>query len=257
LIRRREAPGGPKQATFTIRVCPELTQCAHRAFNGAKGNHRLSNHGGLAIPYLSRDPRPVGSQPPFRVGQSSNPYPDYYGLAFACSDIPYPLALGRSLAGVRPHPCGGSGAYHVPHAYHPEGRRPRLTAGSAPSAQGNGTRPRPDCLPFGSCLSASLACCLSRRLNSGSHELALSFNPSSRPPLRLAVATSPRGSVARLSGGGYSVPSASHPGVTPSARLGRVPVAEHRIFRFLDKYACDLVSHVPGRRRRERVAAVA
>jgi hypothetical protein len=71
---------------------------------------------------------------------------------------------------------------------------------------------------------------------------------------RLAVATSPHGSVARLSGGGDSVPSASHPGVTPSARLGRVPVAEHRIFVFPDKYACDFVSHVPGRRRRGRMA---
>ena len=82
---------------------------------------------------------------------------------------------------------------------------------------------------------------------------------------RLAVATSPHGSVARLSGGGYSVPSASHPRVTPSARPGRVPVAEHRIFCFPDKYACDLVSHrrakrrrvVPGRRRRVRRAVVA
>jgi hypothetical protein len=46
---------------------------------------------------------------------------------------------------------------------------------------------------------------------------------------RLAVATAPHGLVARLSGGGYSVPSASHPRVTPNARLGRVPVAEHRI----------------------------
>ena len=83
--------------------------------------------------------------------------------------------------------------------------------------------------------------------------------------LRLTVATSPHGSVARLSGGGYSVPNASHPGVTPNARLGRVPVAEHRIFSFPDKYACDLVSHwrakrrrvVPGRRRRGRMVGVA
>jgi hypothetical protein len=66
---------------------------------------------------------------------------------------------------------------------------------------------------------------------------------------RLAVATSPHGSVARLSGGGYSVPSASHPGVTPSARPGRVPVAEHRIFIFPDKYACDFVSHWRAKRR--------
>ena len=44
--------------------------------------------------------------------------------------------------------------------------------------------------------------------------------------------------------------SASHPGVTPNARPGRVPVAEHRIFVFLDKYACDLVSHWRAKRRR-------
>ena len=48
--------------------------------------------------------------------------------------------------------------------------------------------------------------------------------------LRLAVATSPHGSVARRSSGGNVVPDASHPGVTPDARPGRVPVAEHRIF---------------------------
>ena len=64
--------------------------------------------------------------------------------------------------------------------------------------------------------------------------------------LRLAVTTFPHGSVVRLSGGGYIVLSASHPGVTPDARLGRVPVAEHRIFDFPDKYACDLVSHRAG-----------
>jgi hypothetical protein len=72
---------------------------------------------------------------------------------------------------------------------------------------------------------------------------------------RLAVATSPRGSVVRLSGGGYGVPGASHPGATPDARLGRVPVAEHRIV-VLDQYACDLVSHGPGRRRCGRMAGV-
>ena len=55
------------------------------------------------------------------------------------------------------------------------------------------------------------------------------LQPQLPTAVRLAVATSPHGSVARLSGGGYSVPSASHPGVTPNARLGRVPVAEHRI----------------------------
>ena len=72
--------------------------------------------------------------------------------------------------------------------------------------------------------------------------------------LRLTVATLPHGSVARGSSGGNIVPDASHPGVTPNARSGRVPVAEHRIFIFPDQYTCDFVSHVPGRRRRGRMA---
>ena len=64
----------------------------------------------------------------------------------------------------------------------PEGLRPRLTAGSPTSARRDLQALRPDCLPFGPCLAAPLACCFSRRLNSGSHVLAISFNPSSRPP---------------------------------------------------------------------------
>jgi len=55
------------------------------------------------------------------------------------------------------------------------------------------------------------------------------LQPQLPTAVRLAVATSLRSSVARLSGGGDSVPSASHLRVTPNARLGRVPVAEHRI----------------------------
>jgi hypothetical protein len=73
------------------------------------------------------------------------------------------------------------------------------------------------------------------------------LQPQLPTALRLAVTTSPHGSAARLSGGGYSVPSASHLGVAPDARPGRVPVAEHRIFDFPDKYACDFVSHVRDR----------
>jgi len=75
LRRRPEAPGDRCRGTFTIRVCTGLTQSAHRVFNGTKDNHRLSSHSGLAFPYPSRDPRPVGSRPPFGVGQSSNPFP--------------------------------------------------------------------------------------------------------------------------------------------------------------------------------------
>ena len=139
----------------------------------------------------------------------------------------------------------------------PEGLRPRLSAGSATSARGKRTLPRPDCPPFWfmpiSLFGMLPITTAQQRFTFVGHIL----QPQLPTALRLAVATSPRGSVARLSGGGDIVPGASHPGVTPNARPGRVPVAEHRIYAFPDKYACDLVSHVPGRRRRGRVAGVA
>ncbi len=102
MVRHREAPGGPQRVSFTIRGCTELTQNTYRAFNGARGTHRISNHGSLAFPRLSRDPRPVGSQPPYGAGQSSNSYPVDYRPTFAYSDLPYPLILRRILAGHFP-----------------------------------------------------------------------------------------------------------------------------------------------------------
>jgi len=97
LVRRREAPGSPQRVAFTIRGCNELTRSAHRAFNGAKGTHRLSNHDGLAFPSLSRHPRPAGSQPPFGAGQCSSPYPIHYRPAFAFSGLPYPTVHRYTL----------------------------------------------------------------------------------------------------------------------------------------------------------------
>ncbi len=64
----------------------------------------------------------------------------------------------------------------------PGGVRLRLCAGGTPSARGELGTPLPGHVPFGSSLSASLACYLLRRLNSGSPELAIPSNPSSRPP---------------------------------------------------------------------------
>jgi hypothetical protein len=180
LIRRREAPGGPQGVAFTIRDCTELTQSAHRAFNDAKGNHRLSNHSGLAVPHLSRDSRPVGSQPPFGVGQQPLSGPLQPGFRLLRHPIPpCPQALPYGSPSTLLVGAVGLTTFHT--CTIPEGRRPRLNAGSTPSAQGKRTLPRPDCSPFGSCLSASLACCLSRRIDSGSHTLALSPNPGSRP----------------------------------------------------------------------------
>ena len=60
--------------------------------------------------------------------------------------------------------------------------------------------------------------------------------------MRLAVATFPHGSVARSSGGGYIVPSASHPGVSPAH--GSVGYRwQNTGFVLPDKYRCDLMSH--------------
>ena len=64
----------------------------------------------------------------------------------------------------------------------PRGVRLRLCAGGTTSVRSDMPPPLPRHLPFGSSLSASLACCLSRRLNSASPELAIPSNPSSRPP---------------------------------------------------------------------------
>ncbi len=189
-------------------------------------------------------------------GRSINPYPDHYSLAFACSDIPYPLALGHALTGVRPPSLWGQwglprstrvpflkdlGPALAPAVHHlrgGKGRSPDLTA---------------NLLVMPVSLFGMLPITTTRqRFTSVGHIL----QPQLPTALRLAVATSPRGSAARLSGGGYSVPSASHPGVTPNARPGRVPVAEHRIFMLPDQYTCDLVSHVPGRCRRVRMAGI-
>jgi hypothetical protein len=173
-----------------------------------------------------------------------NPYPVRYRPAFACSDI---LIPARPSA----HPCGrlssvlvgtvGLTTFHTRTA--PEGVRPHLYAGSTTSARRDHSTPRPGCVPFWS-MPASLFGMLSVTTpQQWFTYVGRTLQPELPTAMRLAVATSPRGSVALLSGGGHSVPDASHPGVTPNARPGRVPAAEHRIFMFPDKYACDFVSH--------------
>ena len=94
-----------------------------------------------------------------RVGQSLNPYPVHYRQAFACSSVLYrqthwrPLRLAVS-ARQRDLP-----AYHVSDQHRFGWLRFRLFAGGAPSATDDFIAPVPDPLPFGSSLSASLACC--------------------------------------------------------------------------------------------------
>ena len=183
LIRRREAPGNPQRAAFTIRGCNKLTHSAHRAFNGAKGTHRLSNHDGLAFPSLSRHPRPAGSQPPFGVGQRSSPYPIHYRPAFACSGIPYPTIHRYALTGDFPRSLWvRSGLPRFAQAPFTEGLGPVFPPVVQHLQEVTQRHPLPDHAPFGSSLVASSACSLSRRLNNGSPELTIPSNPRSRPP---------------------------------------------------------------------------
>ncbi len=179
LIRHREAPGDQAiSAAFTIRVCTRLTN-VRRAFNDTFRRHRLSNHDGLAFPPLSRDTRPAGSQPPCRAGQMQNPYPNHYSPAFAFSGIPYPLVHRFTLAGDLPLPVETMGLTTFRTSTIPGGVRLCLSAGGTTSARGDQVPPLPGHVPFGSSLSASLACWLLRRLNSSSPGLAIPSNPSS------------------------------------------------------------------------------
>ena len=170
-----------------------------------------------------------------------DPYPVHYRPAFASSGIPYPL-VHRPPSRVSFHcPVETVGLTRFRTSTIPGGVRPRLYAGGTTSARSEIRALLPGHMPFGPSLSASLACRVLRRLHNGSLTLAIPSNPSSRPPQgwqsqrRLAVR------LPAFTGRGYIVPGAAHPGVTPSARPGRVAVAEHRII--LDKYSCNLVSH--------------
>ena len=178
------------------------------------------------------------------MGQSSNPYPVDYRPAFASSDLPYPLTHRRALTGHFPPSLRGwLGLPRCTRVPILKDLGPALPPAVQP-LRGEISRPSDLTaylfwsMPI-SLLGMLLLTTSQQRFTCVGHIL----QPQLPTAARLAVATSPHGSVARLSGGGYSVPSASHPRVTPSARPGRVPVAEHRIFIFPDKYACDFVSH--------------
>jgi len=214
---------------------------ARWAFNGVDNDaHRLRNHIGLAFLFLSRDPRPAGSQPPFRAGRCSIPIrstADRHSLP--------PASLTPSSTG-RPHGRPSTALWKrwgLPRSARvpfPEG----LGSASAPVAQRlRGVKFEHSCLA--TCLLAQAfqplwlveyydAC-------SGSLTLAIPSNPSSRPPQGWQSQRHLAVRLPAFTGRGYIVPGAPHPGVAPSARPGRVAVAEHHII--LDKYSCDFVSH--------------
>jgi len=107
----------------------------------------------------SRDERPEGSRPAVARGDLArglNPSPSDYGTALASSLIPYPPSHRHRLAAGLPQGEGdGLTTFHgciadgVGSACSPVARQRR---------QGKGETPAPGHGPFGSSLSASLAC---------------------------------------------------------------------------------------------------
>ena len=94
----------------------------------------------------------------------------------------------------------------------------------------SGTRhiQRPPHAPFGSCLSASLACCQFTRFIVGSLTFTLLPEPSPLPRDARSFAC-PRGVCFTLSGSGYIVGVASNTAVTSNARTPRLPPKERRV----------------------------
>jgi len=202
----------------------------------------------------TRDPSDVSPLSWQGIGPLSTPLQD--GLRFFRPPLPTrPQANPYGPLSTLPVGTVGLTTFHTRTI--PEGVRPRLTAGSAGSARGKRTLPRPDCSPFWfmpvSLFGMFPITTARQRFTSVGHIL----QPQLPTALRLAVATSPHGSVARLSGGGYSVPSASHLEVTPNARLGRVPVAEHRILISLINTRATSCRTSPAGVERGRMAEVA
>ncbi len=111
-----------------------------------------------------------------------DPYPAHYRPAFASSGIPYPLVHRPPSRASFHCPVETVGLTTLHTSTIPGGVRLRLCAGGTTSARSEIRTLLPGHVPFGSSLSASLACRLLRRLHSGSLTLAIPSNPSSRPP---------------------------------------------------------------------------
>jgi hypothetical protein len=131
-LRRLTLRQAPAWTAWTLRRCRERTrrwQAAQfirchalvvRSEDACRSGllmvHRASVRG---LPRRSRPITPVGSQPPFGVGQSLHPSPPHSRVAFASSHVPYRL---RHLLCLRSGDAGGLGlarpqrahpAYHV------------------------------------------------------------------------------------------------------------------------------------------------
>ena len=114
----------------------------------------------------SRAETPEGSQPAFAeddLTRRLNPYPSHYRAAFASSLLLYPPSHRRP-------PCGGptrgeDDGLTTFHGRITDGLGSACSPVARQRRQGMGEAPAPGHVPFGSSLSAPLACWISRRLS--------------------------------------------------------------------------------------------
>jgi hypothetical protein len=138
---------------------------------------------------------PLGSQPPFSVGQSLNPYPSHYRTAFASSRsftcYAFPLAYVRATRSSSHWPRAYQ-AYHVPQVVPTNGLRAPLDTGGHCTCVGRPlTSPEPVPHPLLGLepLSRLSSAAVTRRNTEASLTLPLPVIPRSRSTARLGVPT--------------------------------------------------------------------
>ena len=146
---------------------------------------------------LSRDPRPAGSGRPFGWGKVRTPIRPITGRRSLSPASFTPTGIGDPCGSLSTLPMGPLGLTTFRTLTTPEGVRFRLSAGSTMSARSDFPAPRPDCVPFWfmpvSPFGMSSVTTVQRRftwVNRAPH-------PWLPTALGLAVATEPRGVVAR------------------------------------------------------------
>ena len=248
---------GPVNLVPLQSVVESCTRRGRRRLSAAP--HTLSRHLPCLLcrfAQLCRDERPRGSQLAFargNVGDGLNPCPPHYRTAFASSVILYPQP--RRLASRLAFPFGRTtGLTRSAHA--PRWFRSCLSAGGRDVCDRAVFNPCSGPLTFWFKPSAIRHSTFGLRhvatFIGSSHLLTMPSNPASDRPM-LAVAISPCSSTATPSRGEtYLVPEASHCGVAPAARSGRIKGQNPRSdpYRHLlldvmssDSYVCDFVSH--------------
>jgi hypothetical protein len=156
-----------------------------------------------------KDPREVSPLSRGVMWRAFNPYPPHYRMTFASSLIRYPQR--HRLALQRAGPLSGSATGLSRSAYMPGRVRPCfIRRWSTRLRWARIQRPYLTTLPFGSSLSAPLACSFLTTFTRSSLVLAIPSNPSARTALMLAVAIAPRGLNCHSEERGYIVPGASH-----------------------------------------------